>query len=141
MAKRGRPSMQDKIAYLHTQGIAERPEPPDSLEGDARALWQEIVDSLPPDYFRPGDMPLLQAYCVASIANRRACALAQEALAQGDVTSSEARAAMRSMSQTSAVMAQLATKLRLAHSSRISGKVAATQHENTAAGKKPWQDE
>ncbi|MBL8421038.1 MAG: hypothetical protein JNK92_10415, partial [Dechloromonas sp.] len=38
---------------------------PAGLEGIAADTWRSIVDSLPANYLRPGDLPLLRAYCVA----------------------------------------------------------------------------
>ncbi len=45
--------------------LEQRPAPPDTLTERASAFWRQVVDSLPANYLRPADLPLLGAYCLA----------------------------------------------------------------------------
>lgn len=101
------------IAKLHKQA----PVPvPDGLEGIAAATWCEIVASLPPNYLRPGDLPLLRAYCIAVATY----AEAQDLLGkEGIFTEGKAHPALAIADQQAKQMMALAGKLRLCPSSRI----------------------
>jgi hypothetical protein len=44
------------------------PEPPRALEAKTRKLWQTIVETRPPDFFRTGSLNLLQTFCQTSVA-------------------------------------------------------------------------
>ena len=41
--------------------------PPWYLSREAKKLWIDIVSSRPPDYFDAGSLPLLEAYCEATV--------------------------------------------------------------------------
>ena len=46
------------------------PDPPKRLGREAKAIWREIVNSRTPDFFPIGILPLLEDFCVASVAAR-----------------------------------------------------------------------
>jgi|SRR5690606_17158381 len=136
--KRGRASVEDRLTVV--SATAQRLEPHHSLTEQQRKLWQEIVDSLPADFFRPGDVPLLAAYCKAWSFYLLACA---EIEANGVTLQDErgkrfANPAQQMVVTQASAMAQLATKLRLAPSSRYTEKSAATRQRGAVAAK-PWQ--
>ena len=112
-----RQSAEDRAAAAWRAG-GEGPKPPKCLSRQAKAVWREIVRSRPPDYFGPGSTQLLEAFVVASLAVRE---LAPKIAADpGDKDLAEA------FRRHSAVMATMATKLRLAVSSAVtphSGKL------------------
>ncbi len=88
--------------------------PPKHLGRKARAIWREIVKSRPPDFFPTGILPLLEDFCVASVAARE-LATSVEA----DPTDKAAADAWISFAK---IQATLATKLRLVNTaSRSSG--------------------
>lgn len=63
MGRRGPKSDdQKRMAGFHKKTIAFPC--PKTLSRDGRALWRKIVSAYPADYFRAGDIPLLQAYCM-----------------------------------------------------------------------------
>ena len=110
-------SAEDRAAAAWRAGGA-GPKPPKHLGRQARAMWRQIVASRPADYFAPGATQLLESFVVASVAARE---LAPKIAANpGDKDLAEA------LRRHSAVMATMATKLRLAVSSAIkphSGKL------------------
>lgn len=64
MGRRG-PKTEHEPIFI--PGLSEkRPKPLRDMTKRAKSLWREIVDSLPPDYFRPSDLPLLRSYCEAA---------------------------------------------------------------------------
>lgn len=45
--------------------IKKKPKPPKRLPRIAKAMWKQIVDSLPVEHFRRSELPLLEKYCMA----------------------------------------------------------------------------
>jgi phage terminase small subunit len=45
--------------------VKSRPKPPKNLPKRAKAVWKDIVDTLPADHFRKSELPLLVKYCMA----------------------------------------------------------------------------
>ncbi len=103
-------SAEDRAAAAWRAG-GKLPKPPKHLGRKARAMWREIVASRPADYFAPGSTQLLEVFVVTSVAARE---LAPKIAADpGDKDLAEA------FRRHSAVMATMATKLRLAVSSAV----------------------
>lgn len=112
---------------------------PKVLGKDGRALWRRIVVAYPEDYFRAGDLPLLQAYCQ----EWERYAKAQKKLTEeGEVIKGE-RGNVRNpwhavLVASSNVLCQLATKLRLCANSRTTAEKASSlgeiQPANARAG-------
>jgi len=96
--------------------LATRPALPDDLTGDAAELWRQVVDSLPADYLRPADLPLLRAYCVARDRWQTAERILQR---DGLVVEGRPHPALQISDQQAKLMMSLAGKLRLCPSSRI----------------------
>jgi P27 family predicted phage terminase small subunit len=112
---------------------------PDHLTEPQQAEWRLIVNSLPADYFRPADVPLLGAFCAASALYKEALAMIQ---AEGIVIDMGSRRAAHPakdiLTSQASAMAQMAVKLRLCPSARYTEKTAATK-SNGAMGKRPWE--
>lgn len=116
--------------------------PPPHLTDAQAAEWRAIVDSLPADYFRPGDVPLLAAYCTAAVFYKRAAA---EMDARGmSLVDDKGREFVNPVHQVltsqASAMAQMAVKLRLCPSARYTEKSAETQSRRAGAGKRPWDE-
>jgi P27 family predicted phage terminase small subunit len=136
--KPGRKSTSELLSVVPMS--AARMPPHHSLTEQQAPLWVEIVDSLPADFFRPGDTPLLAAYCKAWSFYLRASA---EIEANGVTLEDErgkryANPASQMVVTQASAMAQMATKLRLAPSSRYSEKSASTRQQ-TVGGGRPWE--
>jgi P27 family predicted phage terminase small subunit len=116
--------------------------PPDHLTDAQSAIWRDIVDSLPADWFRPADVPLLAAYCCADAFYRQAVAEMQSGgLVKTDDKGREyVNPAHQILTSQASAMAQMAVKLRLCPSARYTEKTAATKTNRSAPGHKPWED-
>ena len=136
--KRGRKGTADRLTV--TPIDSERMLAPEHLTDAERTEWEQIVLSLPADYFRPGDIPLLAAFCTASALYKEARAILQE---KGMLIADErgivrANPASQILTAQASSMAQLAGKLRLCPSSRYTEKAAQTKANAVKAGAKPW---
>jgi hypothetical protein len=71
MGTRGRKSSAE-LATVSPDGIGltRRPEPPSHLGDDAADIWRATVNSLPADWFSPGTLPLLEAFCGLSVSQQ-----------------------------------------------------------------------
>jgi phage terminase small subunit len=129
---RGRKSAASlQMAALAT--IRKPPQPPAGLSEAAANLWKGIASSLPADFFQPGDLPLLQAYCTASDRKDTIDALI---LSQGVMFNGEAHPGLRISRDEAGLMASLAVKLRLCQSSRTRPESASLKAAHTGA--RPW---
>lgn len=140
MGARGRKSLAGLAVVVPMSD--DRLSPPPHLTADQAGEWRAIVDSLPADYFRPGDVPLLAAYCVAATFYKRAAA---EMEARGmtlmdDKGREYVNPHHQVLTSQASAMAQMAVKLRLCPSARYTEKAAATKAA-AAGGRRPWDDE
>ena len=113
---------------------------PKVLGKEGRALWRHIVAAYPGDYFRAGDLPLLQAYCQEWERHEKAHRMLLE---EGEVITNERDVSKRNpwhdvLVASSNAMCQIATKLRLCANSRTTAEKAASlgeiQPANARAG-------
>jgi len=115
---------------------------PKDLTDAQRKQWRSIVNSLPADYFRPSDVSLLRAYCIASAM----LADAADEIGRDGITIDNGHgrrvphAAVHVMSAATAAMAQMAVKLRLCPSSRYDDRTAATKANASKDAKRPWEN-
>ena len=115
--------------------------PPGHLTDEQAEEWRGIVDSLPPGYFRPGDVSLLAAYVTASVFYRRASAdMESRGMTLSDDRGKEyVNPAHQVLTSQASAMAQMAVKLRLCPSARYSEKAAATKVSRGSTSAKPWE--
>lgn len=137
--KRGRKSTGDLLSVVPVSGSRIAP-PPHLTEAQADE-WRAIVDSLPSDYFRPGDVPLLAAYCVAATFYKRAAADMESRgmTCMDDKGREYVNPTHQVLTSQASAMAQMAVKLRLCPSARYTEKTAATKAGARAAGARPWE--
>lgn len=138
--KRGTKSSAELASVAVLSG--QRLEAPGHLTADQKAEWVAIVDSLPADYFRPGDIPLLAAYCTAATFYKKAARdLEERGITMMDDRGREfVNPAHQILTSQASAMAQMAVKLRLCPSARYSEKVAGTKASEVTKGKRPWDD-
>lgn len=137
--KRGRKSEGDLTVVALT---GQRLVPTPGLTEEQANEWRAIVDSLPADYFRPGDAPLLAAFVVASVFHRRAAEdLDRRGIALvDDKTGREyVNPSHQMLTSQASAMAQLAGKLRLCPSARMSGKSAGRKNDDAPQGARLWE--
>ncbi len=115
--------------------------PPEHLTDEQAEEWRGIVDSLPPDYFRPGDVSLLAAYVTASVFYRRASAdMEARGMTLSDDRGKEyVNPSHQVLTSQASAMAQMAVKLRLCPSARYSEKAASTKTSRGSTSAKPWE--
>jgi len=136
--KRGRQSLADLAVVRVTD---ERIDPPASLTEEQANEWRAIVNSLPADYFRPGDTPLLAAFCIASVFHRRAAEdIERRGIALVNERGNEyVNPSHQMLTSQASAMAQMAVKLRLCPSARLTGKAAQSRNGNAAKSARPWE--
>ena len=107
---------------------------PAGLPKGAQRLWQKIMAETPANQFREADVPLLSMFCRVSV-------LAAEAVAhlehgQVDVASGRVSPWVKVASDHGKTLSLLASKLRLAPSSRIRAEAHSLRQRPAS---KPWQ--
>jgi P27 family predicted phage terminase small subunit len=122
--------------------VRARQKPPATLTKAQAAAWRELVNSLPADYFKACDRRLLRLWCVHSAQFDEATdAIALEGLT---VTNANGRKVPNPMlyvqSIASASLTNLSIKLRIAPSSRMDDRVAATKVNAEKDAARPWED-
>jgi hypothetical protein len=116
MRQRGRRSA-DVVTFPAVDGLPPRLQPPASLRKDERAIFALVVAGCDPRHFSESDVPLMVSYV-------QAAALAHRAVRSPDKTIWEKAVRLQ--------MA-LATKLRIAPSTRMDRKVAHLQPGNVVS--------
>lgn len=120
MGKRGpKPKGQLRPVEVGTRR-AERPKPLPGMSPRARAEWRRIVNSLPSDHFKTGDLHLLRAFCEAYDRHVKAQKAVEKdgeyvPTPQGSI---KAHPAIAVMTAAAGTMASLAVKLGLSRSAR-----------------------
>lgn len=125
------PKRQPSSEVFHHAGTFK---PPTGLPAAARVLWQAIMRSTPEDQWRPGDLPLLAAFCRTTLLFDEATThLEHEQVdAVGKISPW-----LRVATDHGKTLALLASKLRLAPSSRIRAESHSLQQRPT--GPRPWE--
>jgi len=94
---------------------AQRPEALEYLTGPQKIIWARVVDSLPPDWFRPETLDLLGEYCEQITMSRKVGRMI-EALPD-DAPVAELEQLIRLKEKASRLVIALATKMRLSQQS------------------------
>lgn len=137
MGKRG-PKSGDTVNFK-PESAEKGPGPPVGMNLKARRIWKAVVASLPPAHFRPGDYPLLRAYCEAealhheaskkigaegAVVDRTRTETKEDGSVVTTILATKTNPWVAIQTQTAHTMSQLATKLRLCANSRFSGPEA-----------------
>ena len=128
------------LATANVVPLKRRPEPWPGLSDREAELWRSITAAQAVDWFAPGDMPILAAYCRAISLHERVSAQAEGAAftvfgAQGGEV---VNPIFKVQDMAARQIAGLAVKLRLSQSAKWTEQKAATKHANNEA-KKPWE--
>lgn len=139
-----------------------RAEAPAYMSVDGAALWNRIVNSLPADYIRPSDEPMLASYCEASIELAECTGIirvegttisplkqmvdededtyaARYARLKGAIAS-EPHPLIATQGKLSAIIATLGGKLRINPSSRLQRGLKPQKGVAGGGGPRPWRD-
>lgn len=135
MGLRGRKSAVSLQTTALSNEISKAPNPPAELTAGAAKLWREITKELPANFFKAGDLPLLQSYCTAFDRKNQIDKLIA---GHGVFFDGEPHPGLRISRDEAALMASLAVKLRLCQSSRTRPDSASLQNANSTL-EKPWE--
>jgi phage terminase small subunit len=112
-----------------------RPEPPPRLTEEQAKSWREIVERMPPNWFLPEALPVLEAYCVQITRQREVTAELNATKAKG--FSNHRFKLLREENVGVKTLLSLATKLRLTPQSTVSKN----KQKPVVPMRKPWEDE
>jgi hypothetical protein len=130
MTQRGRKSSASLAVVPLTQ--PQRPEPPEYLSKAAAEVWREVVSAMRPDWFGRETHPILEQYCRHVVLARLiANAIPAEI---DDIAGFDRLTAMHC--RESAMVATLATRMRLTHQSSFDRK---TVKRDEYTGPRPWE--
>ena len=138
MEGRGRRSAAS-LAVVAATAIPQRPDPPASMTAAQKAIWRDVVRSMPVDWFGPECLPVLKEYIRAAAMCDTLDAMIQKGSRKGSPSAENLKMLLDSRAKESNRVAQLAAKLRLTQQSRYTPKSAATAANREGAGRKPWQ--
>jgi P27 family predicted phage terminase small subunit len=121
--------------------VRTRIKPPLEMSMGAKKKWREIVNSLPADFFTVSDRSLFAVYCesAATFDEMTRIIDTEGALIEGRKEGRRVpNPAIWVRSDAARTMATLSVKLRLAPSSRMDDRVAATKANANPEAKRPW---
>lgn len=113
------------------------PECPAHLSDDARAMWRQLMDSLPPGMITAADAPLLACYCEAWATHKAATEALQrgrDLLGENLVRNGRPSPYLRIATEAARTMASLATRLGLSPADRTGIKGPSIQGSGKWAG-------
>lgn len=115
------------------------PQPPESYNEDAAALWSQMVASKPQDWWDASTLPLLDAYVKTCIEHQRISQLVEgmHPIASDDEVVAYERL-HKIQDRLASQMARMATKMRLSQQSKYGARGADTASKG--GGKRPWDD-
>lgn len=116
----------------------QRPPAPPELTGDQCVVWDDVVRTMPADWFDPASQPLLVAFCRHTVAARTIARLIDdhhELATTPGLKRFDKLCAM--LDREHRAMGLLASKMRLCHSAnrRIEAKV----ERKVSASARPWE--
>ena len=136
MKTRGRTSL--AALSVVSGGVIEpvaRPKPPGELTEEQAAVWREVVDRLPADWFQAETFPLLAQYCRHVVSARRVQQVVATIEAEEDFDIAEYDRALKMQERESRCIASLATKMRIAQQSTYDQ----SKKKGSGGVAKPWQ--
>jgi uncharacterized protein (DUF1697 family) len=132
MGQRGKQSALE-ASVVPITGIS-RPDAPDTLTQEQRAVWESVVDALPAEWFRPEAYEVLVQYCRHAVAARRVAKLIQRMEGLEEVDLAEYDRLLKMQEREGRALSSLATRLRITPQSTINHKA-----KKPASVKKPWE--
>ncbi|MDZ4778262.1 MAG: phage terminase small subunit P27 family [Alphaproteobacteria bacterium] len=133
------PRRSDASLSVVVVNAPQRQAPPLSLSEAEAGIWESIMASLPADWFRPSDWPILAAYCQTAVQYEEATTQMREQplTLMGERRRIYKHPLLAIQHTTTLRLALLASKLRLCPSSRV--RIDATgAASKVQPAKKPW---
>jgi hypothetical protein len=137
-SKRGRTSAAAVLTVPQPSSIdrISRPVCPHDLTDEETEVWAAVVNSLPADWFKAENLPLLSQYSRHVIQARRIAELIERATSDANLTIKDYDRLLKAQARESAAMSSLATKMRISHQ-------ATTNHRGNSKSatslRKPWE--
>ncbi len=141
MGARGRKSSKE-LSTISAGGleIHRRPDPPEHLGEGAVKVWRATVNSLPADWFSPGTLPLLEAFCGLTVSQHNTIMAVQRIEREAnDFQRDEWGRVLKQLGELSGRIATLATRMRLTPQSRYGARGADTAARSVGDVPKPWE--
>lgn len=144
MKQRGRKSASEMAVV--SEIVDSRPNPPDDLTKEQKAIWRAVVNSKPQDWFKADTHELLAAYCRHVTAAKYLSKEVDE-LQQGLAKPEDQRPycgmdrlikLLRSRDSETKAMVNLARSMRITQHSLLRAETAATKTNNTSR-RKIWE--
>jgi hypothetical protein len=114
----------------------ERPVCPHDLLDEEAEVWSSIVDSLPADWFKAENLPLLSQYSRHVIAARRIAELIERATADPKLGIRDYDRLLKAQARESAAISSLAVKMRISQSTVRNDR---GNSKSRSAPCKPWE--
>jgi hypothetical protein len=134
--KRGRASVASLTLAAPTQiEIVDRPKAPHDLTDEEVEVWVSVTSAMAADWFDAGSLPLLSQYCRHVIRSRHVAELIEQATGSPDLSIVDYDRLLKMQQRESAVLASLATKMRICQTSTINQR----GNKKPGSGKKPWE--
>ena len=118
---------------VQVDGRPPRLVPPASLSKDERKLFLDIVDTLPPEHFRPSDLILLCRYVENAALSPQAAA---ELRGNAVLDDGKANSWLAISEKTIRALVSLSMRLRLSPQARLDAKAATRERQHI--GPRPW---
>lgn len=145
MRQRGRKSAAALSLVVNVNEPSVRHKPPEHMPEDQRAVWDNVLDNVPADWFQPETLPLLEQYCIHVCRAKFLAQLINEYQLKADRLAGETSRMLELMRQEhrqSRLIASLATKMRIAQQSTYDKSRRRKSKSMTASVKgMPWAQE
>jgi len=134
MKQRGRTSVSQLTVANQDVNATDRLMPPPDLAVEARAVWVQVVNSMPADWFMDRDKPILAQLCRHTVESQRVSQLIEQLCGSEEFDVKSYDKLLQMQERESRAIASLSTKLRLTpQSTRSDGK-----GKDVKGVKKPW---
>jgi hypothetical protein len=97
--------------------VVERPPPPYELTDQESAVWIQVVNSMPADYFAPSQHALLIQYCRHVVASNRCAMLVEQFCKQRKINKSDMPMLLSMQATESNAIIKLSRAMLLSHNS------------------------
>ena len=114
MGARGKQSSAS-LSVISADGLSaiERPKPPGELTPEQSAIWREVVNSMPADWFPRETLGLLSQYCRHAVSARRVAQLIASAESDSDFDVEGYDRLLKMQEREGRAMSSLATRMRI----------------------------
>lgn len=142
MGARGKQSASAlSVASSTVAPLLRRPDPWPGLSDRESELWKSITNAQSVDWFSPGDMPILAAYCRSIALHERASlqAVGASLTVFGAAGGEIVNPILKVQDMAARQIAGLAVKLRLSQSAKWTEQKAATKNAQGKTANRPWE--